>query len=259
MNQDRLFNDGALYENAMGVWSRQVGETFLEWLALRPGLGWIDIGCGNGAFTELVMARCAPISMHGVDPSREQLAYARERPGAKGAIFAEGDAMALPFPDRHFDAAAMALVILFIPDPARGVAEMVRVTRLGGLAAAYAWDAATGAPVRALRDVLRSLGRAPIEPASRAIANKSALTALWRDAGLRAVATRRIDVTRVYLDFEDFWRAISRIPLVAPVLAAMPQEEVEETRNRLRAATIILADGRIFQQAQAIAVKGVRS
>ena len=76
------FDDGASYERYMGVWSRLVGETFLSWLAPSPGLRWIDIGCGNGAFTEQIVERCAPAEVQGVDPSEAQLVFARSRPGA---------------------------------------------------------------------------------------------------------------------------------------------------------------------------------
>ena len=62
--------------------------------------------------------------MSGIDPSQGQLDYARKRPVASLATFTLGDAMDLPFPDRSFDAAVMALVIFFVPDPARGVAEI---------------------------------------------------------------------------------------------------------------------------------------
>ena len=48
------------------------------------------------------------------------------------ATFHRGDALALPFGDGHFDAAIMALVIFFVPDPTKGVAEMARVVRRGG-------------------------------------------------------------------------------------------------------------------------------
>jgi len=54
------FDDGAAYEQMMGVWSRLVGEVFLDWLKPAQGLRWIDVGCGNGAFTELIVSRCAP-------------------------------------------------------------------------------------------------------------------------------------------------------------------------------------------------------
>jgi ubiquinone/menaquinone biosynthesis C-methylase UbiE len=121
------FEDGAVYERNMGTWSRLAGEVFLDWLAPRPGLRWIDIGCGSGAFTELLIDRCAPAEVYGIDPSEGQLAFARARPAAQIAKFRHGDAMALPFPEDRFDAAVMALVIFFVPDPAKGVAEMVRV------------------------------------------------------------------------------------------------------------------------------------
>src|SRR5213592_4288965 len=105
----------------MGVWSRLAGEVFLEWLAPERALRWIDIGCGSGAFTELLIERCAPAEVQGIDPSEGQLAFARTRPAARLAQFRQGDAMALPFPGGRFDAAIMALVIFFVPEPAKGV------------------------------------------------------------------------------------------------------------------------------------------
>src|SRR5690348_7378829 len=113
------FEDGASYETFMGVWSRLAGEQFLQWLAPPAGWRWADVGCGNGAFTELLFARCAPAEVRGIDPSPQQLAFARERLAHAAAQFVEGDAMALPWPDASFDAATTALVIFFVPDPAR--------------------------------------------------------------------------------------------------------------------------------------------
>ena len=107
-------------------------------------LRWLDVGCGTGTFTELIAERCAPIEVQGVDPSEAQLAIARMRPGTRNATFLPGDAMALPFEQHRFDAAVMALVIFFVPDPAKGAAEMARVVRPGGLVTAYAWDVLGG-------------------------------------------------------------------------------------------------------------------
>jgi ubiquinone/menaquinone biosynthesis C-methylase UbiE len=100
VEQQIRFDDGAAYERMMGIWSRIVGDVFLDWLAPRSGLQWIDVGCGNGAFTELIVARCAPAEVQGIDPSEGQLAFARARSTAGVAEFRPGDAMALPFPDQ---------------------------------------------------------------------------------------------------------------------------------------------------------------
>src|SRR6478736_519398 len=103
------FNDGAAYERYMGRWSQLAGETFLDWLAPNRGLRWLDVGCGNGAFTEMLVERTAPVSVHGIDPSEAQLAFARTRPALRVAQFRQGNAMDLPFPDNSFDAAVMPL------------------------------------------------------------------------------------------------------------------------------------------------------
>ena len=66
-----VFDDGAAYEEMMGVWSRLAGSEFLSWLDLKSGLRWLDIGCGNGAFSDLAFARFAPANLAGVDPSEE--------------------------------------------------------------------------------------------------------------------------------------------------------------------------------------------
>jgi ubiquinone/menaquinone biosynthesis C-methylase UbiE len=138
------FDDGQAYERSMGVWSRLAGEIFLDWLSVPPGLRWLDVGCGSGAFTELIVERCAPAEAQGIDPSEGQLAFASTRAGTRLAKFRQGDAMALPYADDSFDAAVMALVLFFVPEPAKGVAEMVRVVRSGGVVAAYLWDIDAG-------------------------------------------------------------------------------------------------------------------
>jgi SAM-dependent methyltransferase len=161
------FHDGEVYERTMGVWSRLAGDLFLDWLAPNAGLRWLDVGCGTGAFTELLAERCAPSDIQGIDPSESQLAFARTRPGLSGATFLKADAMALPFPNDRFDAAVMALVIFFVPDPAKGVVEMARVVRPGGTVASYAWDrTAGGNPFASMMDEMRSMGVTPPAPPS---------------------------------------------------------------------------------------------
>ncbi len=88
------FDDGAAYERMMGIRSQLAGNIFLDWLAPRSGLRWIDIGCGNGAFTELLVERCAPAEVQGVDPSEAQLAFAHTTRSARGKVQPQGGIVA---------------------------------------------------------------------------------------------------------------------------------------------------------------------
>jgi SAM-dependent methyltransferase len=156
-----LFTNGQAYERLMGRWSRAAGEEFLDWLSLPKGLNWLDVGCGTGAFTELVIDRCAPSNISAIDPAEDQIAYARNGSAAKRATFRTGDAQSLPFADREFDVAAMALVISFVPDAAKAVAEMKRVVRPQGIVAAYMWDILGGGFIQ--RPLVQALGAMGID------------------------------------------------------------------------------------------------
>jgi ubiquinone/menaquinone biosynthesis C-methylase UbiE len=250
------FEDGAAYERAMGAWSRLAGAPFLDWLALPPRLRWIDIGCGNGAFTELIVERCAPAAVHGVDPSAAQLTFARMRPGARMAEFSEGDAQALSFPDRSFDVAVMALVIFFVPDPTRAIAEMARVTRPGGTIATYAWDMLGGGfPLEPFRQEMHSLGIAAPFPPSAEASRVEALQVLWKNTGLEAIETREIGVERTFASFDEFWSA-SLGSSIGAAIAKMKPEEVERLKSGLRMRMPADEAGRITYGARANAVKG---
>ncbi len=257
MTEQIRFNDGAAYERYMGEWSRLAGETFLDWLAPKSGLRWLDVGCGNGAFTEMLVERCAPVSVHGIDPSEGQLAFARTRPASRVAQFHQGDAMAQPFPDDTFDAAVMPLVIFFVPDPAKGVAEMARVVRAGGHVTAYAWDMVGGGfPYEALQFEMRGLGVAVPVPPSPDASRIDAMRDLWTDAGLDSVETREIIVQRTFASFDDYWETVLGGPSVGPQLAAMASGELALLKARMRAHLPADATGRITCSARANAVKG---
>ena len=251
------FDDGAAYERYMGKWSQLAGEIFLDWLAPKPGLRWLDVGCGNGAFTEMLLERCAPVSVEGIDPSVAQLAYARTRPASRIAQFLLGDAMALPFPDDAFDAAVMPLVIFFVPEPAKGIAEMARVVCPGGSVSAYAWDMLGGGfPYEALWAEMRAMGAAVPLPPSPDASRIDAMRDLWTGAGLEAVETREITVQWTFADFDDYWTTILGGPSVGRGLATMAPEDLALLQARMRARLPADASGSITCSAQANAVKG---
>jgi SAM-dependent methyltransferase len=241
----------------MGKWSQLAGEAFLDWLAPRSGLRWLDVGCGNGAFTETLVEHCSPASVDGIDPSEGQLAFARTRPASRVARFQQGDAMALPFPGDTFDIAVMPLVIFFVPDPARGVHEMARVVCSGGIVAAYAWDMAGGGfPYAALAREIRGLGVTVPEPPSRDASRLDALQDLWIGAGLDAVETRTITVERTFEDFDDYWATVFLGPSIGPSLRGMAPEVLAHLKAVMYAHLPADTNGRITYAATANAIKG---
>jgi SAM-dependent methyltransferase len=251
------FDDGAGYERMMGKWSRLAGDIFLDWLKPPASLRWIDVGCGNGAFTELLAERCSPAEIQGVDPSEAQLAFARTRHSADIAQFRQGDAMALPFDDNSFDAAVMALVIFFVPEPPAGVAEMARVVRPGGLVASYAWDIEGGGfPVEPVLAELRAMGFPPIRPPSFAASRMENLRALWTGAGLDRIETREIVVQRTFADFDDFWTTALLGASVKATTAKMTPEQLEQAKEKVRVRLGVDHGGPITTGARANAIKG---
>jgi ubiquinone/menaquinone biosynthesis C-methylase UbiE len=257
VNEPIRFDDGAAYERYMGKWSQLVGATFLDWLAPGTDLRWLDVGCGNGAFTELLVARCAPSSVHGIDPSLQQLAHARTRPALRAAELQPGDAMALPFPNNAFDVAVMPLVIFFVPDPAKGVAEMARVVCPDGIVGAYAWDMAGGGfPYEMLRSEMRALGIVVPVPPSPDSSRMEAMRDLWERARLGAVQTKEIIVQRTFVDFDEYWKSILGGPSIGSKLEAMGPADLSLLKVRVRARLSEDASGRISCSARANAVMG---
>jgi ubiquinone/menaquinone biosynthesis C-methylase UbiE len=253
------FDDGAVYERMMGKWSGLTGRAFIDWLSPPPNLRWIDIGCGNGAFTQVLVEHCAPMSVEGVDPSEGQLAFARERLATPLAKFRQGDAMALRFPDGSFDAAVMALVVFFIPDPARGVAEMARVVRPGGLAAAYVWDVVNGGgPSEDIIIQLKDMGFTPPRAPQAEASVPQGLHALWTQAGFANIAARVVRARRTFDDFEDYWSTTIAAPNLAPMLMTMARADVTQLKSRLRAQVPVAPGGRVAIEVRANAIVGRR-
>lgn len=258
--QEIRFDDGAAYERLMGRWSRLAGEQFLDWLDAPEASHWIDVGCGNGAFTELLLERCRPASVQGFDPSPGQLAYARGRLPADAAVrWAQADAMQLPLADDSADAAVMALVLFFVPEPARGVAEMVRVVRPGGVVAAYHWDILGGGfPLAAIGAEMLKIGLPPRLPPSVGASTLEASTALWQAAGLQQVQSCQISVRRRFERFDDYWDSAASSNTLRPMFDALSATQLAELQVRVRQRLQVGRDDPLEVSARANAVRGIK-
>jgi SAM-dependent methyltransferase len=250
------FTDGAAYERFMAPWSRSAGALFLDWLAPGSGRAWVDVGAGNGAFTELILAKSAPSSVCAIDPSDAQIETARQKFSEKQVELSIGDAMALPYDANRFDVAVMALVLFFVPDPHKGASEMLRVTKPRGIVASYTWDVMRGGtPTQHLWEEMDAMGKPAARPPSAEVSRFAALKALWAELGIRDVETRELVVERTFADFDDYWLSMV-VSSPSGIVGKLSDAESAELKRRLQNRLPASATGEITVHAWATAIKG---
>ncbi|MCZ4558333.1 class I SAM-dependent methyltransferase [Rhodococcus maanshanensis] len=253
---------GEDYQRYMGRWSRLAAVEFLRGLPPLPAAVWCDVGCGTGSLTQVILATERPTWVLGVDPSAQFLAAAALRSDGR-AEFRLGSAAAIPAADGEFDRVVSALVLNFVPDPWAALAEMIRVTRPGGLVASYVWDYADG------MDMIRLFWDAAIEldPAAAAVdegarfplCRPEPLRELFGSAGLTRVRVGQVEVDTVFADFDDFWRPFLGGQGPAPgYCASLPEDHRAALRESLRATTPRNAAGAVLLCARAWTVRGHR-
>jgi SAM-dependent methyltransferase len=258
------WGSGNAYEPYVGRWSRPVAREFLAWLAVPSGGRWLDVGCGTGALSETILSVASPDEISGIDPSPEFIAFARDRVKDPRVRFDIGDAQALRADSATFDAAVAGLVLNFVPEPGKAVAEMARVTRPGGTVAAYVWDYAEG--MQMMRHFWDAAGA--LDPEARELdegrqfplCNPEPLADLFRRKGLGEVEVRAIEVPTVFRDFDDYWSPFLGGKAPAPAYAmSVSQERRAELRDRIRANLPTNAEGEHHLTARAWAARGIRN
>ena len=244
------------YERFMGRWNRAVGDKFLAWLDPPEGARWPDVGCGTGAFSELILRRCSPSGLAGVDPSPEQIDYVRKR--LPGHTFEVADAAAMPFDDNSFDVVASALVLHFVADRAKAFTEMKRVLRPGGLVGGYTWKRTETTDLAAYAPALRGAERVGgVALRSPVVAEGSieGMRASLQAAGYGDVDAIEIEVTQTYENFEQYWE-VQTLPFSPPGKTIAKLDDAPRARLRdLLRETLTAADGTITYSATAVAGK----
>ncbi len=253
---------GDKYEPYIGRWSRLVAREFLEWLAIPAGSQWLDVGCGTGALSQTILQFAEPAKIRGIDRSEGFIAFAKEHTQDSRVQFEVGDATALNADSGTFDAAVSGLVLNFVPEPERAIAEMRRVTRAGGVVAVYVWDYADRMQmIRHFFDAAVALDPDAVELDEGrrfSICQPDALSQLFESAGLQNVEARPIEVPTVFRDFDDYWSPFLGGQGPAPSYAmSLSEERRAALRERIRAGLPFDSDGSIHLVARAWAVRGV--
>lgn len=244
---------GEAYDRFMGRYSRPLAARFADWLEVSAGQRAIDVGCGPGALTGVLVDRLGADHVAAVDPSVPFVESCRQR--HPGVDVRQGVAESLPHDDDTFDVAAACLVVHFMSDPVAGLTEMARVTKPGGLVGATVWDIdgrrAPMAPVW-----VRLAEVAPERPDESAAAGGRPGEAedLLERAGLREIEGGEIAVTITHPTFDEWWQPyLHGVGPIGEAVAALDPERRTRLADLLRED---LGDGPFDFTAVAYAARG---
>ena len=256
---------GDSYDLYMGRWSRGVAPRFLDWLGAGEGLDWLDVGCGTGALSGAIVDACAPKSVLGIDPSDGFVAKARANVPSPRAAFQTGDAQALPVEAAARDVIVSALVLNFVPDREKALAEMKRVARSGGIVGFYVWDYPGGGVgfMRAFWTAAAALdekARDLTEDRRFPFCTLDGVTAMAAGAGLGDIRSTTIEMPTVFRDFDDLWHPFTLGAGPAPAYCmSLDADARERLRKRLSDSLPRGDGGTIPLQVRAWAISGIVS
>jgi SAM-dependent methyltransferase len=209
----KMFAASAGYERFMGRWSRLLAPTFIAFAGVRNGDRVLDVGTGTGSVASTAEASMPMSQIVGIDPSPAFVAYAQKNAKSTRAQYEVGDAQALKFKAGSFDHTLALLVMNFIPDEHKAIAEMRRVTRPQGSVSACVWDYDAGMQMlRFFWDEAIALDPA-IEPKDERhmkLSREGQLGDLWRRAGLISIKEEPLVIDQAYSSFNDYWDSFTR-------------------------------------------------
>lgn len=223
---------GQLWSAAPSDWAnlqepfcRPLWQDTLSALRAKPGMRFLDAGCGGGG--ACVLAAALGCEITGLDASQALLAIARER--LPQAQFVHGDLEELPFPAGHFDAALAANSIIFAEDIRQAMRELRRVVRPGGRLAITSWGKSEQVE---MRDVFAAVASAmPQRPSGGgpfAWSADGALATLLSEAGFKVVAEGGSQCDFHYPNFAAFWRAQTSAGNYQPALQAVGLDRLQQ-------------------------------
>ena len=260
-NKIDSWSSGDQYDKFMGRWSNLVAEKFLAWLNISPNSIWLDIGCGTGVLTKLVLETCHPQKIISIDSSNEFITHAKQSIAGPAVNFQVGDAESLNLETNSVDVIISGIMLNFVPHPDKAITEMLRVIKPGGTIGIFLWDYADG------MKMLRYFWDAVVELNSKAkefdeglrfpLCREGQLEALVQKSGLKNVKAVPIEVKTIFNSFNDFW-----LPLLGNVgpapsyVMGLEESERQKLQSKLLSTLPIEKDGKISLMARAWAVKG---
>jgi len=205
---------------------RRLREQATKRLNLVAGSKVLDVGCGIGGATFPLAEFTGPTGLAaGVDISAAMVEAANRRVSGKSGIeFKVGEACAIPYPDRSFDAARCERVFLYLPDRLAAIHEMKRVVNPGGLIVLLD----TELDCTAVYSTKPALTRKMTSIVAASLPNPNSardLPALARQAGLKDV---KAEISAISTPHEFFLRVMAGALASAVEKGSASRAEVDE-------------------------------
>jgi SAM-dependent methyltransferase len=252
---------GIAYERFMGRWSTLVAQEFLNWLAITPARSWLDVGCGTGSLTKLILETYQPKEIISIDSSGDFISHAQRSIANPSVHFKVGLAQSLELDSNSIDTVVSGLVLNFVPQPKAAILEMLRVAKPGGKIGIFLWDYADG------MQMLRYFWDAAVELDNNAnefdegirfpLCQEGQLESLIREVGLKQVEATAIEVKTVFKNFDDYWQPfLGNVGPAPNYTMSLNQKDRQKLEVKLRKSLPTDDNGSISLIARAWAAKG---
>jgi ubiquinone/menaquinone biosynthesis C-methylase UbiE len=207
-------HDAAGYEQLMGRWSKKLAPLFINFAGLADGETILDVGCGTGSLTFALVEAADLKEVAAIDYSPIFVEAAKRRNTDARIEIRQADACALPFENGTFDRALALLVLHFVPETGKAVAEMRRVVRPGGVVAAAVWDHLGGMPgMRMMVDTVAAISEGGRQLRTRyffqPMERPGELKQTFVERRLLEVAESELMIRMDYQNFDDYWAPIA--------------------------------------------------
>jgi SAM-dependent methyltransferase len=229
-----FLTSGSEYDRFMGRYSAPLAELFADAAGVSAGQRALDVGCGPGALTSVLVERLGIDAVAACDPSPPFLDDCRAR--LPGIDARQGRAEQIPFEDDSFDVALAQLVLHFVSDPPAAASEMQRTVRPGGAVAACVWDFRGGMEMLShFWDAACALDAdAPAEGRTLRFGAAGEIVEMFEASGLVDLEETLLTVESRYSGFDELWSGfMAGIGPAGSYAVSLPDERRERLRRDL--------------------------
>jgi SAM-dependent methyltransferase len=222
------------YDRFMGRYSSRLAAQMADLAGVEAGQRVVDVGCGPGALTDELVSRVGAGEVTAVDPAPQFVAAVQERYPGVGTHIAPAED--LPLESGTFDAALAQLVVHFMGDPVRGISEMARVTRDGGIVVACVWDhGGKRTPIAPFWDAARDIDPTIEDEGHMAGGREGHLVELFEAAGLEQAEGTALHVRGEHSTFDDWFQPFTLgVGPAGATFQAWPTEKQQAVEARAR-------------------------